>query len=277
MNTKKNLNAIAEAGVNIIAKLKRKSKDVIIPQSYTYREEQQGEAQENAVYKVKKPIPYEYVPPVQTAESSPASEDVSVEPASAPVEKEAHFSIDDISAKLENIKSSLIGVLAENESKRNELLSSGLKKEDLQKELDKTAAELEGKLNGIRDMMDKTGDIIAAFDTATQNSYSALSEDIKTVSENAEKTDLKIESLAGTLNEAKQKVGEIHQTTASIDKLYDSVFELKTANIENKNAIDAFNTAARKRFRIIILLAGIFGAAAIAGVVLSIITLLSVG
>lgn len=278
MNTKKNLNAIAEAGVNIIAKLKRKSKDVIIPQSFTYREDEQSEAQENAVYKVKKPIPYEYVPPVQTAESSPASEDVqNAEPASATTEKEAHFSIDDISAKLENIKSSLIGVLAENESKRNELLSSGLKKEDLQKELDKTAAELEGKLNGIRDMMDKTGDIIAAFDTATQHSYSALSEDIKTVSENAEKTDLKIESIAGTLNEAKQKVGEIHQTTASIDKLYDSVFELKTANIENKNAIDAFNTAARKRFRIIMLLAGIFGATAIAGVVLSIITLLSVG
>lgn len=277
MNTKKNLNAIAEAGVNIIAKLKKKSKDVIIPQSYTYREEEQTEAPENTVYKVKNPIPYEYVPPAQSSENSHNPDTSQVSEESAPEKSENHFSIDDISAKLESIKSSLIGVLAENESKRNELLSSGLKKEDLQKELDKTAAELEGKLNAIRDMMDKTGDIIAAFDTATQNSYSALSEDIKAVSENTEKTELKIESIAGTLNEAKQKVGEIHETTASIDKLYDSVFELKTANIENKNAISAFNTASRKRFRILMILAGIFGAAVIAGVVLSIITLLSVG
>lgn len=259
MSTKKNFSAIAEAGVNIIAKLKRKSKDVIIPQNFAYKETKEA-PKNDTVYKVQNPEPFEYVPPTR--------EELA--------EEETAFPIDDISTKLENIKNSLLDVLAESETKRNELLNSGLKKEDLQKELDKTATDIDQKLTVIREMMDKTSEVITAFDTATKNNYSEISENLKTVSENAEKTELKIENIAGTLDEAKKKVGEIHETTASIDKLYDSVFELKTANIENKTAIDTFNVSAKKRFRLLLTFSCIFGALSIGSLVCTILILLNI-
>ena len=261
MSTKKNFAAIAEAGVNIIAKLKRKPKEVIIPQNFAYKETDKKETLKNdTVYKVQNPEPFEYVPPTK--------EEVE--------EVEASMPLDDISTKLESIKDSLLDVLAESEIKRNELLNSGLKKEDLQKELDKTATEIDRKLTVIREMMDKTSDVITAFDTATKNSYSEISENLKTVSENAEKTEQKIENIEGTLNEAKKKVGEIHETTASIDKLYDSVFELKTANVENKTAIDAFNVSSKKRFRLLLTFSCIFGALSIGSLVCTILILLNI-
>lgn len=260
MNNKKNF---LEAGVNIIAKLKRKPKDVIIPQNVAYKESEQ-KSENDTVYKVKNPTPYEfeYVPPTKQEE------------AKQEVKEEKTFPFDDISTKLENIKKSLLDVLAEREAKRNELLNSGLKKEDLQKELDKTVTELDEKLNIIYQMLDKASDTLVSFDTAAKNNYSEISENLKAFSENAEKTELKIENIAGTLDEAKRKVGEIHETTASIDKLYDSVFELKTANVENKNAIDAFNVSAKKRFRLLLTFGLVFGAISIGSLILAILILL---
>lgn len=264
MNNKSKLAAIAEAGVNIIARLKNKTKDVIIPQDITYTETFDTENSDvrNVVKNIEKDSAYQE--PEVTEETAEASE----------IEAENAFSqFQSIASKIENIKKSLLEVITNSENKRDELLKSGLRKEDLQKELDKTVADIDEKLNTIKAMMDKTSDILVAFDSANQSNYSELSENLKSVSENAEKTGQRLETLEGTLNEAKQKVGEIHQTTASIDKLYDSVFELKTANIENKTAIEALTLAGKKRFSV--MTAGIytFGAVSIASLVISILIL----
>ncbi len=269
MSNKSKLAILAEAGINIIAKLKNKTKDVIIPQDITYTE---GEdivfetepVDENVRRVVKNMEKNEDVVFEETEESAEESEEEA---------QEAFSHFQSITSKIESIKNSLLEVITKSENKREELLKSGLKKEDLQKELDKTVTEIDEKLTIIKEMMDKTSEIIVAFDNANQSNYTELSENLKTVSENAEKTGQKIETIEGALNEAKQKVGEIHQTTASIDKLYDSVFELKTANIENKAAIEALTKAGKKRFAL--LLSGIctFGAVSLATLVLSIITL----
>lgn len=264
MNNKSKLAAIAEAGVNIIARLKNKTKDVIIPQDITYTETFDTDRTKvrNIVKNIEKNEEYQdFEVTEQTAEA---------------FEQDAENALSQfqsIASKIENIKKSLLDVITNSENKRNELLKSGLKKEDLQKELDKTVSDIDEKLNIIKEMMDKTSDILVAFDSANQSNYSELSENLKSVSKNAEKTGQKLENLEDTLNEAKKKVGEIHQTTASIDKLYDSVFELKTANVENKSAIEALTIAGKKRFKV--MTAGIytFGAVSVASLVISILIL----
>lgn len=264
MKNKSKLAAIAEAGVNIIARLKNQSKDVIIPQDITYTETFDTDSA-----KVREVV--------KNIEKSSEEKDFEVTEETAEAserEAESAFSqFESITSKIENIKKSLLEVITNSENKRNELLNSGLKKEDLQKELDKTVSDIDEKLNIIKQMMDKTSEIIVAFDSTNQNNYSELSENLKSVSENAEKTGQKLETLEGTLNEAKQKVGEIHQTTASIDKLYDSVFELKTANIDNKAAIEALIFSEKKRFKITTLGIYTFGAVSVASLVMSILVL----
>ena len=267
MNNKSKWSSIAEAGINIIAKLKRKTKDVIIPQDISYTEGEdivfETEKTDDNVRRVIRKIENNE-PEFVTEESAEAAEEEAQEALS-------HFHT--ITSKIENIKNSLLDVITKSESKRDELLKSGLKKEDLQKELDKTVTEIDEKLTIIKQMMDKTSEIIVSFDNTNQSNYTELSENLKIVSENAEKTGQRIETIEGALNEAKKKVGEIHQTTASIDKLYDSVFELKTANIENKAAIEALTNAGKKRFAL--MFAGIctFGAVSVASLVITILIL----
>ncbi len=263
MSNKSKLASIAEAGVNIIAKLKNKTREVIIPQDITYTEtfDTEDSNVRNIVKNMKKDEDKNFEITEETAEAFDKDAE------------NAFSQFQSIASKIENIKKSLLEVITNSENKRNELLKSGLKKEDLQKELDKTVSDIDEKLNIIKEMMDKTSDILVAFDSATQNNYSVLSKDLKSVSENAEKTGQKLETLEGTLNEAKQKVGEIHQTTASIDKLYDSVFELKTANIENKTAIETLNANGKKRFAVMTTGIYTFGAVSIASLVISILVL----
>lgn len=267
MNNKRNISALAEAGVNIIAKLKKK-KDVIIPQDFTYTKEfdTNNEVDENVrsvVRNISKKEDEVFEP--VTEESAEEAEKTA---------EEAMSQFHNIASKIESIKNSLLEVITNSENKRDELLKSGLKKEDLQKELDKTVADIDEKLNMLKEMMDKTTDVLESFDTHTKNNYTELSENLKSVSESTEKTGQRIESLEGTLNEAKQKVGEIHQTTASIDKLYDSVFELKTANVENKNAIEALTNAGKKRFKIMTIGIYLFGGISLASLIISILILL---
>lgn len=262
MGTKRNLSALAEAGVNIIAKLKKKSKDVIIPQSYTYTE---GQANQDTVNEDVRNI-------VRNMGQVEDREPLAEEPENV-VEKqskEAKLQFKNIEEKFEFIKKKLADVISANESKRTELANSGLKREDLQKELDKTAQEIDSKLSAIKDMMDKTGDVIIAFDESTRTSYQEITESLKAVSEDGKKNAEKLETLKGTLSSAEKKVKEIHETTSSIDKLYDSVFELKTANIENKNSLEKALKSVKTYFILTLIFGCILSAVSITGLVFAI-------
>lgn len=267
MGAKKNLSAFAEAGINIIAKLKKKPKDVIIPQSYTYTEDTDDSTQiDESVRNIVKnmgndesSLDTEYDKEAQEAE-------IVVEKQS----KEAKLQFKSIEEKFDFIKKKLADVISTNETKRNELANSGLKREDLQKELDKTTHEIDEKLNDIKNMMDKTGDVILAFDEATRNNYCEISENLKVVSENGEKNAQQLKNMAGTLDSAEKKVKEIHETTSSIDKLYDSVFELKTANVENKNTLEKTAKSVKAYFILTLVLGSVISIVSITGLVFSI-------
>ena len=227
MEKKYNLTSIAEAGMKVIAKIKDKAAGGrIIPQNITYTENiSQDESVRNVVNQI--------------------SENEIIEEAAEHTDAEAQdafFKVEAITSKLESIKKSLSDVIAKSEAKKDELLKSGLKKEDLQEELSKTVSEIEEKLNGVKSIMDKTSDYVS----------DVIAENLQAVSDNVLKTDKKLETLEDALNVANQKVGEIHQTTVSIIKLYDSVFELKASNVENKKSIDELNAMQKKLFKLLI-------------------------
>lgn len=247
MEKKYNFTSIAEAGMKVIAKIKdRAVGGRIIPQNITYTENVgQDKTVRDAVS--------------QVAEAEFDEEKAGAIDSSA---QDTFFKVEAITSKLESIKKSLSDVIQKSEAKKDELLKSGLKKEDLQEELGKTVKEIEEKLNSVKSIMDKTSDYVS--DVITEN--------LLAVSENVLKTDKKLETLEDTLNKANQKVGEIHETTVSINKLYDSVFELKSSNVENKKAIEELTASQKKLFKLLVS-AVVIGSVALA-VVLGILAVL---
>ena len=225
MEKKYNLTSIAEAGMKVIAKIKdRAIGGRIIPQNITYTEKpMQDKSVRDAVN--------------QVAEAEFQEERIE---AVDEVAENTFFKVESITSKLESIKKSLSEVIAKSEAKKDELLKSGLKKEDLQEELSKTVSEIEEKLNSVKTIMDKTSDYVS----------DVIAENLQAVSENVLKTDKKLETLEDALNKANKKVGEIHETTVSINKLYDSVFELKASNVENKNIISELQLSQKKIFKL---------------------------
>lgn len=246
MEKKYNLTSIAEAGMKVIAKIKDKAiGGRIIPQNITYTEKIERDESVRDVVN-------------QISESEIIEERAGHEDEAA---QDAFFKVEAITAKLESIKKSLSDVIAKSEAKKDELLKSGLKKEDLQEELSKTVGEIEQKLNSVKSIMDKTSDYVS----------DVIAENLQAVSDNVMKTDKKLENLEGALNEANQKVGEIHETTVSIIKLYDSVFELKASNIENKKAMYELIKVQNRIFKLLIAAVAAGGVALITALVVVII------
>ena len=83
----------------------------------------------------------------------------------------------------------------------------------------------------------------------------------------------KITNISDNLGGMKNRVDEIHSTTNSIDKLYDSVFELKQANVNFKNEIEYLKKNTKVLTIALCIICGLTLGVAIAGLIIGIILL----
>lgn len=116
----------------------------------------------------------------------------------------------------------------------------------------------------------KIEDILNHVDNSKEDMYKKISTlaevqlDIK--AQNAQNR-AQLETLILSIEKVREKVGEIYQTTTIMDKLNDSVFQLKRAQLETKNALNELENQSgefsKKIFNSIMLLSGLVGIAII--------------
>lgn len=147
--------------------------------------------------------------------------------------------------KLDNVKESIKGNegVAEIIKKAENLFKSNvLTKEQLQAELDELMVELEDKLSVLSE---KSAQISGSIDSLTEQSKSNYTNITSSITEVSDKADDMISTLAevnAVLKSSAPKLDEIREASIGIDKLTDSLFELKNANIKVKNDIEAINS-----------------------------------
>lgn len=147
--------------------------------------------------------------------------------------------------KLDTVKDSIKGNEAVSEilkKAENLFKSDVLTKEQLQAELDELMVELDDKLSAL---FEKSTGIVGSIDSLTEQSKSNYSNITSSITEVSDKTDEMISTLAevnAVLKSSAPKLDEIREASIGIDKLTDSLFELKNANIKVKNDIEAINS-----------------------------------
>ena len=223
---KKDLQNFIAAGKKVVAKLKKYHDDKII--SYDGDDAFYSDADE-------------YADDIDSAIESAYE-------GNAPEEEEAEKSFgyyEKIMNKLDTVKESIKGNEGVSEilkKAENLFKSNVLTKEQLQTELDELMVELDDKLSALSD---KSAQISGSIDNLTEQSKSNYSNITASITEVSDKTDDMISTLAevnAVLKSSAPKLDEIREASIGIDKLTDSLFELKNANIKVKNDIEAINS-----------------------------------
>ena len=223
---KKDLQNFIAAGKKVVAKLKKYHDDKII--SYDGEDAFYSDADE-------------YADDIDSAIESAYE-------GNAPEEEEAEKSFgyyEKIMNKLDTVKESIKGNEGVSEilkKAENLFKSNVLTKEQLQTELDELMVELDDKLSALSD---KSVQISGSIDNLTEQSKSNYSNITASITEVSDKTDDMISTLAevnAVLKSSAPKLDEIREASIGIDKLTDSLFELKNANIKVTNDIEAINS-----------------------------------
>ena len=123
--------------------------------------------------------------------------------------------------------------------------SSSTKKDRINLDTEKIFASFSKRLGSVNESIDAKMSDIAESTRELKNNivgtsarYEELTTEIKGVAKTTEESSTKLEDMSIDLDGVKSRVNEIHSTTNSIDKLYDSVFELKATNVELRNKIE---------------------------------------
>ena len=222
---KKDLQNFIAAGKKVVAKLKKYHDDKII--SYDGEDAFYSDADEYAE---------DIDNAIENAYEGNAPEVDEAEKSNGYYEK--------IMNKLDTVKESIKGNEGVSEilkKAENLFKSNVLTKEQLQAELDELMVELDDKLSVLAD---KSVQISGSIESLSEQSKSNYSNITTSITEVSDKTDEMISTLAevnAVLKSSAPKLDEIREASIGIDKLTDSLFELKNANIKVKNDIEAIN------------------------------------
>ena len=234
---KRDLQSVLQAGKKVVAKLKKYHDDKII--SYDGADAFYSDAAD-------------YADNIDDAvERAFAGEEVFVEETDveAGLSEKAFGYYEKIMNKLDSVKESIKGneSVAELLKKADGVFknSSSLTKEELQAELDELMVELEDKLSVIADKTTAAATAIEGLNEQSKENYSNITTSITDVSDKADDMITTLSEVSAVLKSSAPKLEEIREASIGIDKLTDSVFELKNTNIKVKNEIEAINAKIR--------------------------------
>lgn len=226
---KRDLQSVLAAGKKVVAKLKKYHDDKIV--SYDGEDAFYTDADEYA------------------EATHVSKEDASYAEGTAAAQQDAPGYYEKILSKIESIKDSIKGndavaevvKKAENVFKNSDVLT----KEQLEAELDKIMVELDDKLSVIAE---KSATAVASIEGLTEQSKSNYTNITSSITDVSDKADGMLEVLAevsAVLKSSAPQIEEIREASIGIDKLTDSVFELKNTNIKVKNEIEDINKKIR--------------------------------
>lgn len=234
---KKDLQSLLQAGKKVVAKLKRYHDDKIV--SYDGADAFYSDVDD-------------HISDIDSAiEKAVAGEEIVFdETVDEAGNKEKAFSYyEKIMHKLESVKDSIKGnenvadVLkkAEGVFKNSEALT----KEQLEAELDSLMVEIDDKLSVIADKTAAAAASIEGLNEQSKSNFTNISTSLTDVSDKADDMISTLSEVSAVLKSSAPKLEEIREASIGIDKLTDSVFELKNTNIKVKNEIEAINAKIR--------------------------------
>ena len=220
---KRDIQSMISAGKKVIAKLKKYHDDKII--SYDGQD---------AFYSDEA----EYLNEVENIQAEETFDE-------AQKSEKAFGYYEKIMSKLENVKDSIKGndSMSEFLKKAESFFknSNVLTKEQLETELDALMVELEDKITVIGEKSAETTASIDALTEQSRSNYQNLSTSVGEVADKADEMLKTLSEVSAILNSSTPKIEEIREAAIGIDKLTDSIFELKNTNISVKNEIEAIN------------------------------------
>jgi len=226
---KRDLQSVLAAGKKVVAKLKKYHDDKIV--SYDGEDAFYTDADEYA------------------EATHVSKEDASYAEGTAAAQQDAPGYYEKILSKIESIKDSIKGndAVAEVVKKAESVFKNSdvLTKEQLEAELDKIMVELDDKLSVIAE---KSATAVASIEGLTEQSKSNYTNITSSITDVSDKADGMLEVLAevsAVLKSSAPQIEEIREASIGIDKLTDSVFELKNTNIKVKNEIEDINKKIR--------------------------------
>lgn len=175
-----------------------------------------------------------------------------------------------ITRKIENLKKTVSDAVKNTEP--------GSKNARLEQDFSRYMDDVNERLEEINMLLDErmqqitasTGDIKDGF-SALDGTYDEITKGIQSVTKTTEENVGRINELSDTVRGVKDRVNEIHTTTNSIDKLYDSVFEFKTAISSMKTEMEAMAKKQKTTLIVMIVLLSLSIAISTAALVLSIV------
>lgn len=181
-----------------------------------------------------------------------------------------------IMGKIDNLKDSIKGNDGINDilkKAENLFKSNSLSKEQLESELDSLMVELDDKLSVLTE---KTSGVAKSVDGLTEQSksnYENLASSIGNISDKTAEMMTTLIEMGSVLKSSEAKVDEIHEASMGIEKLIDSLFELKNSSRQIKNEIEQIKK--KQKFIKIwgIIVGSVVGAIAIAALVFQILGL----
>ena len=221
---KRDLQSVLAAGKKVVAKLKKYHDDKIV--SYDGEDAFYTDADEYA------------------EETATPAEDVAFAEG-----KDMPGYYEKILSKIESIKDSIKGndAVAEVVKKAEGIFKNSdvLTKEQLEAELDKIMVELDDQLSVIAEKSAATVASIEGLTEQSKSNYTNISSSITDVSDKADGMLQVLSEVSTLLKSSAPQIEEIREASIGIDKLTDSVFELKNTNIKVKNEIEDINKKIR--------------------------------
>ena len=152
--------------------------------------------------------------------------------------------------------------------------SDNLTKQQLQDELDNLMIELDDKLGILITKSDDTSNAINGLTEQSKSNFESLSSSLTHVSECSDEMLQTLAEVGTVLKKSEAKIDEIHEASMGIDKLIDSVFELKNTSLQARN--DIADIKKKQKFIKIwsIIAASVIGGISIAALTLQLITML---
>ena len=230
---KRDLQSLLAAGKKVVAKLKNYHNDKIV--SYNGADAFYSDAED-----------------IDSAlEKAVSGEEIVFDetPVEASKKEKAFGYYEKIMNKIESVKDSIKGneSVAEVIKKAEGVFKNigVLTKEQLQAELDELMVELDDKLSIISDKTSNAASAIEGLTEQSKSNFTSISTSITDVSDKADDMITTLSEVSAVLKSSAPKLEEIREASIGIDKLTDSVFELKNTNIKVKNEIEAINAKIR--------------------------------
>lgn len=214
----------------------------------------------------------------KVSKSNPAPEEVDEEAEADELDNQAEAAFDyfrGITKKIENLKKSVSDVVKTAENGRISNSGESINKymEDVNERLEEINLLLDERMEQINLSTGAIKNEFSAFDEQTKGKYEEISQGIQNVTKTTEENVGKIKQLSETVDGVKERVNEIHTTTNSFDKLYDSVFEFKNAISSMKDNVETLTKKQSKMFVTFLIMLIAMLVMSAAGVVLGILAL----